>query len=114
MGGRDPFYIPPIEKGGPAGPGGISGPLPAGKRGLVIGTLRLEGIVREDRTKRMIAIVTNATNLAYFLYEGDQVYNGTVSRITSNSVTFTENNLNAFGRLGTREVTLKLGGGHGE
>jgi hypothetical protein len=110
---RDPFKIPPIMSGTGAGLG-ITGPLPPGKRGLVIGAMRLEGLVREDKTNTMIAVVANQTNRAYFLREHDELYNGVVSKITSDSVYFAENYLDNVGKVQTREVALKLGGASGE
>ncbi len=111
-GKRDPFYIPP-----PPPPGGTvvpTGPLPPGKRGLIISQLRLEGIVREDRTGEMIAVVTNFTNRAYFLKVNDQLYDGTVEKITSREVYFKENHLDANGRLTTIQVVKSLGPAAGE
>lgn len=111
-GRRDPFQLPP-----PPGKGeeaGITGPLPPGKRGLVIGQLRLEGIVREDKSNTMIAVVTNETNRAYFLRDNDEVYNGVVSKITPDSVYFRENALQSNGQLVSREVVKKLSLAPGE
>jgi hypothetical protein len=112
-GRRDPFKIP-APPSSEAGPGGITGPLPPGKRGLVIGQLRLQGIVREDKTNTMIAVVTNATKRAYFLRENDQLYNGVVSKITPDSVYFTENTLQGSGHVVSHEVVKKLGSAPGE
>ncbi len=107
-GRRDPFKLPPPP--GPGGPEeeGITGPLPPGKRGLVIGRLRLEGIVRLDTTNEMIAVVDTRANRAYFLREGDAVFNGVVSKITPDSVYFQENVLDQQGRVRTREVVKRL------
>lgn len=111
-GRRDPFKIPP-----PPGKGGISGivgPLPPGKRGLVIDQLVLEGVVREDKTNSMIAVVTNKTDRAYFLRENDEVYNGVVSKITPDAVYFQENALQGNGRLTSHVVIKRLHAGPGE
>jgi hypothetical protein len=113
-GKRDPFKIPPPPVPGRPGEEGISGPLPPGKRGLVISQLRLQGIVREDTSNTMIAVVTNYTRRAYFLYLNDAVYNGVVSKITPDSVTFKENVLDANGRVSSREVVKRLGPAPGE
>jgi type II secretory pathway component PulC len=88
--------------------------LPTGKRGLLIGQLRLEGIVRLDTTNAMIAVVDNNSNRAYFLRENDAVYNGIVSKITPDSVIFKENALDQNGRLVVREVVKRLSPGPGE
>jgi hypothetical protein len=117
VGLRDPFKLPP-----PPGPGGggeaagveALGPLPPGTRGLVVGQLRLEGIVRLDLSNTMIAVVTNYTNRAYFVRENDAVYNGVVSKITPDSISFKENYLDQFGRAQVREIVKRLSGAPGE
>ena len=114
---RDPFklpvYAPPTP--GQAGEGElVTGPLPPGKRGLLISQLRLEGIVRLDTSSQMIAVVTNFTKRAYFVRENDAVYNGVVSKITPDSVSFRENYLDPNGRVATREVVRRLGPAPGE
>jgi len=117
VGQRDPFRLPP-----PPGPGGevsgeeFRGPAPpgSGPRSLVIGQLRLEGIVRLDQSNTMIAVVTNYTNRAYFLRENDPVYNGVVSKITPDSITFRENYLDQLGRAQVREISRRLSGALGE
>ncbi len=117
VGLRDPFKLPP-----PPGPGGgetggeeLRGPLPPGTRGLVIGQLRLEGIARLDLSNTMIALVTkNYTNRAFFLRENDAVYNGVVSKITPDSISFKENYLDQFGRAQVREIVKRLSGAPGE
>jgi len=116
VGRRDPFKLP-----GAPGPGGevsigeeLRGPLPKGPRGLVISQLRLEGIVRLDQSNTMIAVVTNYTNRAYFLRENDAVYNGVVSKITPDSISFKENYLDHLGRAQVREISRRLSGAPGE
>jgi hypothetical protein len=106
-GKRDPFRIPAAPRGPKAED--FMGPLPPGKRGLVIRQLKLEGIVRDDANKSMLAVVTNQTNRAYFLRVHDEVYNGVVGEITLDSIHFRENRLDNNGRLETQEVVLKLG-----
>jgi len=121
-GKRDPFKLP--EMGGAGGrvagsedvleSAVPSGPLPQGVRGLLISQLRLEGVVREQTSNKMIAVVTNDTKRAYFLYENESVYNGVVSKITPDSVYFKENVLDRSGRVTTREVVRRLGAAPGE
>jgi hypothetical protein len=111
---RDPFLLPSEPKGGPESAAEETGPLPAGKRGLVIGQLRLEGVVKQSDSKPMIAVVANSTNRAYFLRENDEVYNGVVSKITPDSIYFTENFKDASGQMSSREVIKRLGSGPGE
>jgi len=107
-GKRDPFKVPPppqIKDGGDT----MDGPFPPGARGLVIGLLRLKGIVREEDSKTMIAVVTNRANLAYFLHIHEDVYNGVVSRITPDAIYFQQKSLDTGGRIEAREVVLRLG-----
>ena len=111
-GKRDPFKLPPAPR--EAKEEGFRGPLPPGKRGLVIGQLKLKGIVHELADQTMIAVVTNQANRAYFLRVHDEVYNGVVREITANSIRFKENQLGNNGRLETREIVLKLGSPSGE
>ena len=109
-GKRDPFKVPPPpQMNGKRD--GVDGPLPAGVRGLVIGQLRLKGIVREEDNHSMIAVVANGSDLAYFLHINEDVYNGVVSRITPNAIYFQKKSLDSGGRNVAREVVLKLGSG---
>jgi Tfp pilus assembly protein PilP len=75
---------------------------------LIISQLTLEGIVRMETNNTMIAVVANPANRAYFLRQNDEVYNGAVTKITSDSVTFTEKYRDAEGRESTREVVKRL------
>ncbi len=112
-GRRDPFK--PAESAGAGSHLAAGGDaLPPGNRGLVISQLRVEGIVRLDPTNNMLAMVTNYTKRAYFLKENDTVYNGVVSKITSDAVYFKEKILDSNGRLVTHEVVMKLGSAAGE
>jgi hypothetical protein len=120
-GKRDPFKLPEYGtgKGIPGAEGGMEslpagGVLPAGKRGLIISQLRLEGVVRQITANKMTALVVDHRNLAYFLHENDSVYNGVVSKITPDSVYFKENVLDPKGHVSTREVVRKLGAAPGE
>jgi hypothetical protein len=106
-GKRDPFKAPPPPRLDGKG-GVVDGPLPAGARGLVIGQLSLKGIVREDASNTMIAVVTNRSNLAYFLRVHEDVYNGVVSRITPDAIYFQQKRLDASGRVEVQDVILKL------
>ncbi len=116
VGKRDPFKLPEIETGsGHAESEAMSGgPLPAGERGLVISRLSLEGTVRDIPENKMLAVVSNETKRAYFLRENQSVYDGVVSKITMDSVTFTENVLDAEGHVTTREVVKRLNSASGE
>ncbi len=86
--------------------GGDSGPKLPGKAGLVISSLRLDGVVRY--VDGMIAVVTNAQSRTYFLREGDQLYDGQVAKITMDGVTFHEVGKDAFGKPVDREVNKRM------
>jgi hypothetical protein len=114
-GRRDPFkpLVTP-SKGRRAAAGAGYGTLPPGIKGLVISELRLEGIVREESSNTLIAVVTNYTKRAYFLRVNDAVYNGVVSKITPEAVYFRQKTLDTSGRVAGREVEIKMGSGPGE
>lgn len=106
-GKRDPFRLPLPPREGKAE--GASGPLPPGKRGLVVARLRLRGIVRQTDPQILIAVVTNEFNRAYFLRIQDEVYKGVVSEITENSIRFQHSRLAPDGQIEARETVLKMG-----
>jgi len=99
---RDPFE-PLVGQGG-----GVEIPtaLPPGKAGLMVGTIRLDGLVRAPNG--MIAVVTNPQQRVYFLREGDQLYNGQVERITMEAITLREQGKDAFGKPFQRVVSKRL------
>lgn len=112
---RDPFRLPPPPAEG--GPGGemVTGPLPPGSRGLIIDQLKLEGIVRQGKDNpKMIAVLANPANRAYFLHENDPLYNGVITKITPDSVYFKEDVRDAAGNTTSREVIKKLAPAPGE
>lgn len=114
---RDPFKIPPVVPEVNLQPGEIviSGPLPPGSRGLIIGQLKLEGIVRQGKENpKMIAVLANPANRAFFLHENDPLYNGVITKITPDSVYFREDVKDAEGKTSSREVIKKLGPASGE
>jgi type II secretory pathway component PulC len=76
--------------------------------------LKLEGVVHQEASNKMLAVVTNDTKRAYFLTENDAVYNGVVSKITPDAVYFKENVLDQNGRVSAREVIKRLGSAPGE
>jgi Tfp pilus assembly protein PilP len=80
--------------------------LPPGKAGLMVGTLRINGIVRGSGG--MIAIVSNPQQRVYFLREGDKLYDGSVEHITLEAVSFHEFGKDAFGKPLERQVTRRL------
>jgi Tfp pilus assembly protein PilP len=100
---RDPFEtLLNDTKPGAAAPEN----LPPGKAGLVVSTLRIDGIVRG--AGGMIAIVSNPQQRVYFLREGDKLYDGSIEHITLEAITFHEIGKDAFGKPLEREVTKRL------
>lgn len=103
MGKRDPFVSPVVRSTGT----GSSGPVcSTGKRCLMISEMVLRGIVKTQ--SGMIAVVSNAANRAYFLKENDPVFNGSVVKITGDSVIFKENVVDNLGRESSREVVKRV------
>jgi len=116
---RDPFSIPkPLTPGvanQAAGGMAPTGPLPPGTRGLMIDELKLEGIVRRSSTDpKMIAVLANPANRAYFLHENDPLYDGAVTKITPDTVYFREDYRDATGQMLSREVIKQLAPAPGE
>lgn len=106
---RDPFDpLVGREKSGP----GNQEHLPPGKAGLVVSTLRLDGVVRSPRG--MLAVVSNPQQRVYFLREGDQLYDGRVERITMDAVSFHETGKDPFGKPVERLVSKHLYSSAGE
>jgi type IV pilus assembly protein PilP len=100
-GKRDPF-LPLVNEGKPGG--GV--PLPPGKAGLVVATVRIDGTVRAP--EGMLAVVSNPDQRVYFLREGDRLYDGDVEKIGLDGVTFKENSKDAFGKPVERLVTKRI------
>ena len=80
--------------------------LPPGKAGLIVETLRIDGIVHSPGG--MIAIVSNAQQRVYFLRDGDKLYDGAVDKIALDSIAFHEIGKDAFGKPLERTVTKQL------
>jgi Tfp pilus assembly protein PilP len=106
LGRRDPF-VSPIRVAGPSGPGAN---CTGGKRCLSIPELVLAGTVK-DISGRMMAVVVTSAKKTYTLRENDQVFNGSVEKITSDSVIFREFVKDAVGHETAREVVKKLNPG---
>lgn len=108
-GGRDPFKLPPPPL--PASANGGAARLlnlPPGVRGLMIGSLTVEGIVSENSGREMIAVVTNDMDRAYFLRTNEQLYDGAVTRITPQEVFFTKRLRDRGGRESAQVVVKRL------
>ena len=100
---RDPFRSLIVRK--PAEEAPVQ--PPPGKRGLIIGQLQVQGIIRGINGE-WLAVVDNKTKRAYFLREKEELFNGVVSRITADGVVFEERMRDSFGRERTREVVKQL------
>lgn len=99
---RDPFLSVIRAMPSAAGPN-----CSVGKRCLFIPELELKGIAK-DPEGQMMAVVVSNTHRAYFLRENDQVFNGSVQRITSDSVVFREFSTDHLGRETAHEVVKKI------
>jgi type IV pilus assembly protein PilP len=102
---RDPFD-PLLNRSSGGQRGSVPESLPPGKAGLMIGTLRIDGLVRGPNG--MIAVVSNPQQRVYFLREGDRIFDGQVTRITMEAVSFQQTGRDAFGNSLEREVTRRL------
>ncbi len=103
-GRRDPF-LPLVDRSRP-GQGSVPENLPAGKAGLMVSTMRLDGLVRAPNG--MIAVVSSPQQRVYFLREGDRIYDGRVEKMDMSSITLRENSKDAFGKPLERVVTKRL------
>jgi Tfp pilus assembly protein PilP len=101
---RDPFQ-PLISKAEP-GKTNIPENLPPGPGGLMVSTMKLEGIVRAG--SGMIAVVSNPQGRVYFIREGQQLYDGTVEKISMDSMTLREKGKDPFGKVIERQVVKRL------
>jgi len=85
---------------------------PVGTFGLVIGTLRVNGIVKSPNG--LLALVTNSTGRTYFLREGDRLYDGSVEKISMDGVSFHEEGKDAFGKPVEHQVNKRIYSSPGE
>ncbi len=103
-GRRDPF-VSPIRSASAVSP---TASCTSGKRCLSIPELVLHGTVR-DISGKMMAVVSTSNRRTYTLRENDQVFNGSVEKITSDSIIFREYVKDPLGRETAREVVKKMG-----
>jgi hypothetical protein len=106
---RDPFA--PLLGRETTGGGSLQN-LPPGKPGLLISSLRIDGIV--SGPSGMIAIVSNSQDRVYFLREGDRLYDGQVEHITMAGISFHQSGKDPFGNAVEREVAKRLNSTPGE
>jgi hypothetical protein len=78
----------------------------AGKQGLIVGQLFLQGIA-QTVSRDWVAVVDNKTGRAYFLRSKDELCNGVVLRVEQENLVMEERTMDSFGRTRTREVVLR-------
>lgn len=100
---RDPFSALIGNKDRTAG---LPEHLPAGKAGLVVATLRVDGII--NGPNGMIAIVSNTQDRVYFLRDGDRLYDGEVKKISMEGISFHQSGKDPFGKPVEREIDKRL------
>ena len=100
---RDPFQ-PLIGKADASK--AVPDNLPPGPGGLMVSTLRVDGIVSSP--SGMIAVVSNPQQRVYFIREGANLYDGTVEKITLETITFRERGKDPFGKQVDRQVVKRL------
>ena len=108
-GRRDPFLSPlvMVKKDNPLAIDTVA--CGAGKRCLVPDQLVLKGIVKSR--EGMIAMVETAQQKSYVLHERDQVYRGSVVKITGDSVIFRQSTTDSLGHVMDKMVIKKVSGG---
>lgn len=103
----DPFLNPLLKKKGPNGDRAIDrGVPPPGIAGTFIEEAELKGI--SIRESGRLAIVKGNGNRAYFLREGDRLFDGYLKTIHRDSITLVRETKMRSGKVVTQEVTKKL------
>lgn len=101
-GKRDPF-LSPLAAAANKGPGAN---CTTGKRCLVVDQIVLKGVVQMKAGN--LALVENSAKRPYYLHENDSLFNGSVVKITGDSVTFKEESNDVLGRPVSKEVVKKV------
>jgi len=83
------------------------GDPPPGIDGTYIDDAGFEGILIRSSNIH-IAIVRSSDNRAYFLHEGDRLFDGYIKTIENDSIVFIRETLMMSGKLLTEEVTKRL------
>jgi len=83
------------------------GAQPPGIEGTFIDNAGFEGILTRSDNRRM-AIIRSADKRAYFLREGDRLFDGYLKTIDKDSVVFVRETLMRSGKTLTQEVTKRL------
>ncbi|GEM_PF-2116035 len=100
-GKRDPF-LSPLVAAGARGPSNCT----TGKRCLVVDQIVLKGVVQMKNGN--LALVENAGKRPYVLHENDSLFNGSVVKITGDSLILREVSNDILGRPVTKEVVKKV------
>lgn len=104
---RDPFLHPPKPQPGAGADTELSRGLPPpGIAGTYIAQASLEGI--SIRNERRTAVVRGADDRAYFLREGDRLFDGYLKTIQEDSITLVRETKMRSGKTLTQEVTKRL------
>lgn len=101
-GKRDPF-LSPLAAAAARGP---IASCSTGKHCLPVDQLALKGIVQTKEGN--IAMVENASKRSYYLHENDALFDGSVVKITGDSVTFRQDSSDVLGRPVSKEVVKKV------
>ena len=101
-GKRDPF-LSPVAAAAARGP---AASCSTGKRCLPVEQISLKGIVQTKEGN--IAMVENGAKRSYYLRENDALFDGSVVKITSDSVTFRQESSDILGRTVSKEVVKKV------
>jgi len=83
------------------------GAAPPGIEGTYIDDAGFEGVLIRSGNIH-IAVVRSSDNRAYFLHEGDRLFDGYIKTIENDSVVFIRETLMMSGKLLTEEVTKRL------
>jgi len=100
-GKRDPF-LNPLVAAGARNPSNCT----TGKRCLVVDQIVLKGVVQMKNGN--LALVENAGKRPYVLHENDSLFNGSVVKITGDSLIIREDSNDILGRPVSREVVKKV------
>lgn len=101
-GKRDPFQNP-LAAAASRGPGAGCA---TGKRCLVVDQIVLKGIVQMKAGN--FALVENSSRHPYVLHENDSLFNGSVVKITGDTVILREDSNDILGRPVSKEVVKKV------
>ena len=109
---KDPFFHPAppktASKKAPSADAEVQRkPTLPGIAGTFVDNAGFEGIVVHGNNQRF-AIIRSADNRAYFLTEGDRLFDGYLKTIEDDSVVFVRETLMRSGRIVTQEVTKRL------